>query len=144
MDNSQTTAYSPNTSLLIIDGHRIFREFMVRFLNSSSGRFLISITGRSDEGISLAGTLQPQIILLDLSMSIASGLAMIPDLRRAAPTARIIALTFYNDFVSRDDALRAGAHDFVSKQDLGTELMPAIEHHLSPCFAPSQQRGIST
>jgi DNA-binding NarL/FixJ family response regulator len=141
--SSPSAARSPRASLLLIDSHEVFRGFTIRYLNTVSDRISISTASGADDGVTLAQTLQPQIILLDLTKFVASGLAVIPYLQRAAPTAYIIALTIHDDLVTRDDALRAGAHDFLIKQRLTDQLMPAILHHLPPLSAAGRPPDIA-
>lgn len=141
MSISQATNFSDSVSLLLIEGHRRFRETMIRFLRSISDRFVVSSAGRGDEGVTLAQTLQPQIILVDLAISGASQLGVIPHLQRAAPTARIIALATYDIAGARDDALCAGAHDLLDMFTLSDELMPAIRQQLPSFFAAGELPG---
>jgi two-component system nitrate/nitrite response regulator NarL len=63
---------------------------------------------------------QPDLLLLDLSLPEKSGLDILPDVRRAAPSMRVIVVTMHLDRVLADAALAAGASGFVPK-DAGLE-----------------------
>ena len=56
----------------------------------------------------------------------AERLKAIPRLRALLPEAAIIVLTSHHDQAYREAALAAGAHDFVPKRSLDTDLLPAI------------------
>jgi DNA-binding NarL/FixJ family response regulator len=70
---------------------------------------------------------QPDVALIDLSMSDLPGLELIPQLRCAQPKMGIIALTLMDTNDYRKAALAAGADDFVSKNTMNTDLLPAIQ-----------------
>ena len=144
MSISQAKNSSESVSLLLIASQHFFRESMIRFLHSLSDRFVVSSAGRGDEGITLAQTLQPHIVLVDLAISGASQLGVIRHLQRAAPTARIIALASYNIARARDDALCAGAHALLDMFNLSDELTPAIRQQLPSFFAAGELPGHTT
>jgi len=67
------------------------------------------------EAIARAEHLQPDVILLDLSMPILTGLDALPCITAAAPAARVIAFTALSDTVVEAAVLAAGAHSFLEK-----------------------------
>jgi len=73
-----------------------------------------------------ATTLQPDLILLDLSLTGSSGLAAIPALRAVAPHSRILVLTMHDDEGYVRQALAAGANGYVLKRAADAELIAAI------------------
>ena len=75
----------------------------------------------------MAQDLEPDVALIDLSMPDLPGLELIPLLRAALPKIGIIALTLMDTEDYRKAALAAGADDFVSKDTMNIDLLPAIQ-----------------
>jgi DNA-binding NarL/FixJ family response regulator len=67
------------------------------------------------EAITEAARLQPDVILLDLSMPVLTGLDALPAIKAAAPSAHIIAFTGLSAAVVEETVLRAGADSFLEK-----------------------------
>jgi DNA-binding NarL/FixJ family response regulator len=79
------------------------------------------------EAIAQAERLQPDVILLDLSMPVLSGLEALPRLTAAAPAARVIAFTALSDTVVKAAVVAAGAHAFLGKGIPPDEITAAIK-----------------
>jgi DNA-binding NarL/FixJ family response regulator len=80
----------------------------------------------SREALAQTRALQPDMVLIDLSMPDLPGLEVIPRLRTACPKLGIIALTLLDTDHYRQAALAAGADAFVAKATLSSSLLPAI------------------
>jgi len=73
-----------------------------------------------------SGASPPDLILIDLVLPGLSGYEIIPRLHELSPEAGIIMVTMFDSDGYRKAALAAGADDFVSKQSVAGDLMPAI------------------
>lgn len=115
-------------SVMLVDDNATFVQLVARFLAEvSQGEIVVAgVAYSAEEALELAADLEPQVVLLDLVMPGMTGLEAIPYLRALLPEAAIIVLTSHHDRVYRDAALGAGAHDFVPKRSLNTDLLPAI------------------
>jgi DNA-binding NarL/FixJ family response regulator len=67
------------------------------------------------EAITQAEELQPDVILLDLSMPVLTGLEALPRIKAVAPAARVIALTGFSGSIVEEVVLCAGADHFLDK-----------------------------
>ncbi|HZT66364.1 MAG TPA: response regulator transcription factor [Acidimicrobiales bacterium] len=67
------------------------------------------------EGVSLAASAEPDVVVLDQLMPEMDGITAVPLLRQAAPGAKIIMLSALADPVARDRAMDAGADAYVEK-----------------------------
>jgi two-component system response regulator NreC len=113
------------TRILIADDHRMYREGLRALLH---GDDLEVVAEASDgrEAIRLATRHQPDIALVDISMSGLNGLDVTREVLRASPRSRVIVLTMHKDDAYVIDALRAGASGYVLKSQGFAELLQAI------------------
>ena len=70
--------------------------------------------------------LKPEIVLMDINMPVMNGIAAATEIRRMAPSTKIVFLTVHNG-----PGFRVGtkpwAHGFVPKSAAGTELIPTLQ-----------------
>jgi DNA-binding NarL/FixJ family response regulator len=113
-------------SVLLVDDNPVFLSIATQFLQTHDDLMVIGAITGGEEALLQAQDLRPDVVLVDLAMPDLSGLEIIPRLRSVLPEAGVIALTTYADDAYRRAALDAGANEFISKTDMGSELLPAI------------------
>jgi DNA-binding NarL/FixJ family response regulator len=112
--------------ILIADDHRLFAEALEVIL-SVDARIEIRGTARDGrEAVDLAAKLEPDVILMDISMPEMDGIEATEELRRRGVTAPILMLTGSNARADVDRARRAGASGYVTKDRIASELIDAI------------------
>jgi DNA-binding NarL/FixJ family response regulator len=80
-------------SALLVDDQATFRK-LVRVVLEDTTRFTIAGEANNGvEGVALAGQLQPDLVVLDLSMPRMGGLEALPLIRDASPDSKIVVLT---------------------------------------------------
>jgi DNA-binding NarL/FixJ family response regulator len=107
---------SVGTRLLIVDDHPLTRDALASLL----GQHGFTVVGEASDGgeaIELARTLQPDIILLDLTMPGLDGVSALPPLREAAPRSEIVVLTASETQENLLGAIRAGAAGYLLKTE---------------------------
>lgn len=72
------------------------------------------------------GTLQPDIVLMDISMPELNGLLAAAKLKRIQPDVKILTLTRHTDTAYLNELLQAAVSGYVLKQSAPTELLRAI------------------
>ena len=88
-----------------------------------------TVVGIAEDGmhaVDLAMNLQPDILVLDISMPLVNGIEAACRLRERASQVRIIFLTVHSDPEFVEAALGAGAFGYVLKAFVAAELVPAI------------------
>ena len=75
--------------------------------------------------------LNPDVLVIDISMPILNGLQAAQQLRSAKHSTRVVFLTVHRDEEFVDAALSAGASGYVTKSDVATDLIPAISEALA-------------
>lgn len=114
------------TRVLLADDHAVLRSGLRLLLTSQSEYEVIGEASSGTETLSLAEKLQPDLILLDLSMPALSGLDALPTLRKLVPSARILILTMHDDPQYLRQALKYGASGYVLKKAADAELLSAM------------------
>jgi DNA-binding NarL/FixJ family response regulator len=102
--------------VLIVDDHPLTRDALATLLAGND----FDVVGQASDGqeaIDLAGTLRPQLVLLDLSMPGLDGLSALPGLRDAVPDAEVIVLTASGTEDNLLAAIRAGAAGYLLKSE---------------------------
>ncbi|NOT63196.1 MAG: response regulator transcription factor [Acidobacteria bacterium] len=114
-------------SVLLVDDNLVFRNLAARFLATLPG---IEVAGTAEggaDGLLLAATLHPDLILMDLHLRNEHGLQIIPQLRTMLPQVGIIALSLLDPLGFSAATLQAGADAFVDKMTMASDLLPAIQ-----------------
>ncbi len=112
--------------ILIVDDHPAFRYGLKMLLSQESGLKVIGEAENSVSALNMAKALNPDIILLDISMPGLNGLQILPRIISAVPNAKIIMLTAFNSDEFLNEAIMAGAYGYLLKSESPTMLIDAI------------------
>lgn len=112
--------------ILLVDDHAVLRAGLRMLLDAQPDMQVVGETGDGAESIASAQALQPDVILLDLTMPKLGGLAALPRLHDAAPQARVLILSMHDDESYLRQVLSEGASGYVLKKAADTELLSAI------------------
>lgn len=124
--------------ILIADDHRVLAEALSTLLSASYDVIGIAANGR--ELITLARELNPEVIVLDISMPLLNGMEALRMLRSTGVRGKFVILTMHTDVSLASEAFRCGASAYVLKQSAAEELNAAIaaalrgRHYLSAAF----------
>lgn len=126
--------------LVVVDDHAIMREGVSAILNNEADLEVVGSAGDGKAAIDVIGKLQPDLVLIDLSMPKTDGVRAIQTMKRKFPDVRAVVLTYHKEDVHIHAALEAGADAYVLKDDGRTELLSAIRNvaagksYLSPAI----------
>ena len=102
--------------ILIVDDHPLTREALASLLEQD-GFDVVGEAADGAEALGLAARLQPDLVLLDLTMPGLDGLAALPRLRDAAPGCEVVVLTASGTEENLLAAIRAGAAGYLLKSE---------------------------
>ncbi|HYZ82648.1 MAG TPA: response regulator transcription factor [Solirubrobacteraceae bacterium] len=105
--------------VLLCDDAEGFRALMRSSLADDPAIEIVGEAGDGEEGVQATAELQPDVVLLDMSMPRMGGMQAIPRIRRSAPGTSIIGLSSLSAARMRGPSIEIGAHDYLEK---GTEL----------------------
>jgi DNA-binding NarL/FixJ family response regulator len=114
------------TRILLVEDHRILREGLRAILAAQPDFAVVGEGGDGLEAIRLARALQPDLVLLDLSMPRMNGLDALKEIKRVAPGARVLILTAQRGDEYVRGALAAGADGYLVKDLSAGELVVGV------------------
>lgn len=130
--------------ILIVDDHEIVREGLETLLGEEQGVEVVGQAGNGLEALSLAATLKPDLVLMDLVMPEMDGIEATRRLRQANSGCQVLVLTSYIDDYRVREAIEAGAIGYVMKDVLKADLLRAIRTAArgEPALHPEAQRQL--
>jgi two-component system response regulator NreC len=112
--------------ILIADDHAIVRTGLRELLRADSALDVVGEAADGDEALRLAGTLLPDLVLLDITMPPENGIKTAIRLKEQFPKIVLLFLTMHEDEGLLHEALRAGASGYVIKRAEESEILRAI------------------
>lgn len=129
-DSPQASPRVGRARVLLVDDHPITRQGLRAVLTQQVG---VEVCGESDnaaDALEAASRLQPDIVILDVSLRATNGLQLVKPLQDRAPSTRVLMVSMHDENIYADRALRAGAAGYVMKQEAGEKIAIAVEHLL--------------
>ena len=117
---------TPLIRILSADDHPLLRSGIGALIATQPDMRLVAEAATGSEAVRLHREVTPDVTLMDLQMPDMSGLDAITAIKSETPSARIIVLTTYSGDVLAQRALKAGAHAYVLKSLVRTEILNTI------------------
>lgn len=125
--------------ILIVDDHPLIREGISAILGRQSDMEVCGEASDVNEAIAQIARLQPDLVILDISLKAGTGLDVIKQLRPAQRTrennnsvgVKILVHSMYEDSLYAERVLQAGAMGYVNKQESPVVLIAAVRRVLS-------------
>jgi DNA-binding NarL/FixJ family response regulator len=117
--------------VVIADDHDIVREGIRRILTRLRPKWEISgEAGNGEDAVKLVRSLQPDIVVLDVTMPGMTGLEAARQISRMNLACRILIFTVHDSDWIRTEVRNAGAQGYVQKSQVARDLVTAIERIL--------------
>jgi DNA-binding NarL/FixJ family response regulator len=114
-------------TIVLIDDQAIVRAAFKSLLERNPNFRVIGDAGDARTGIDLVQRLQPDVVVLDITMPGLSGIDAVVPLKKAVPTTRVLMASQHEGMKFVQQALQAGADGYLSKDSEPEELALAIE-----------------
>ena len=118
---------SKKIKIVLVDDHAVVRAGVKRLLEQED---LFEVTGEAESGekaYQLFGELNPDVMVMDLSMPGMGGLEAIRRILMRYEKAKILVLSMHEDFSFAKQALKLGAKGYLIKNTLGDDLVKSIQ-----------------
>jgi len=128
-------------NLLLVDDHSLIRAGVRALVLDIPGYAVIGEANDGSQLLEMVEQLNPDIVLLDISMKETGGLEALQRLKRVRPQSKVLILSMHTDPALIMQALESGAHGYLLKDTTATELEHALEalrnneRYLSPAIA---------
>ncbi len=139
MDSGQQLSADRKITLLVADDHAIVRRGLITLLSLNER---MQVVGEAEDGraaVELAARLEPDVVLMDISMPVLNGLEATRQIRKQLPDVKILILTAHDNEEYVLDVVRSGANGYVLKNSSAEDLFYAIQsvHSGHAFFSPS-------
>jgi DNA-binding NarL/FixJ family response regulator len=118
------------TRVLLADDHTMLRQSLRRAL-TENGLDVVGEAGDGEAAARLAIDLQPDVVLMDVSMPVLDGVEATRVIRDRAPAVQVVILTMHADKGVLDRALRAGAVGYLVKDCTMEEVVRTVQQAAS-------------
>jgi two-component system, NarL family, nitrate/nitrite response regulator NarL len=122
----EAAAVSNKIRVLIADDHPLFAETLTALLATEPRIEVVGTAGDGKEAVRLWRKLEPDVILMDISMPVMDGFEATRRIRKEHDDACVLMLTGSNSRTDVDRARKAGAAAYVTKDRIAAELIEAI------------------
>jgi len=112
--------------ILVVDDNSFMREAVTGLLNGEDGFEVCAQADSGHEAVQLTDQLNPDVIVMDLSMPEMDGIEATILIRQSQPDAKIVALSMHDNELMRNRMHAAGAAAYINKDALSEELIQAI------------------
>jgi DNA-binding NarL/FixJ family response regulator len=130
--------------LIIVDDHIFMRDLMARTIARQRSRYaVLAAVGTAAEAKAACGKFQPDLLILDINLPDQSGIDALPELKRIAPSTRVLLCTGFPTDDRIADLASSGAHGFVEKTNTWDEFLQAVERvSQGEYYFSSRNRGL--
>lgn len=119
-------AAAEGARIIIVDDHAVVREGLERILAKCADLEVVGTASSGEEALILAAALEPDLVLLDLSLPGMHGLEVLSALQDSDNPPRVVVLTIHDDDDIVLGAVRGGAQGYVLKNATRDELLAAV------------------
>jgi signal transduction histidine kinase/ActR/RegA family two-component response regulator len=128
-DNEHEEEIKKNTAIkvMIADDHAVMRQGLASLLQNQPDIFIAGEASDGEQAVELALKLRPDVILMDVSMPVMSGMEATRRINIKAPEIVVIALSMHASEEVRKSMIDAGAREYLLKDRPASELLSAIK-----------------
>src|SRR5688500_15131476 len=112
--------------VILADDHQMMREGLRLLVNSQDDMEVVGEAENGEVAVVLAQKLQPDVVVMDISMPEMNGLKATQCLMRSCPKIKVLILTRHTDDGYLQQLLQSGSSGYVLKQSASDELVRAI------------------
>lgn len=126
-------------TVLLADDHAVVRKGLRFLLEQSDGVEVIAEASDGREAVSLAQSLHPDLVIIDIQMPNLNGIDAAGQILKAHPETAVIILSMYSDESYILRALNAGAKAYLLKDSVETDILAAVRAVTNgkPFFSPA-------
>jgi DNA-binding NarL/FixJ family response regulator len=113
--------------ILVADDHEAVRKGVCAILGARQGVEVCGEAENGKEAIEKATTLEPDLIILDITMPVLSGFEAAREIRKLLPQVPILILSMHESSQLIEEAKKIGVRGYVTKTQVGGTLLQAVD-----------------
>jgi DNA-binding NarL/FixJ family response regulator len=114
------------TSVLLVDDHDVVRHGVAAVLGRDSDFVVIGEARNAEDALLLVRSRRPDLVLMDIALPGISGLEATANIAHRYPHSKVVIFSVYSDEQSIHKAAEAGAHGFLTKSGMLSEMLKAL------------------
>lgn len=122
---------APRSRVLVVDDHQIVRQGLAHLIDQEAD---LAVCGEAEDlpsAMRLVSELEPDVIIVDLSLKGASGIDLIKEVHRRQSAIPLLVLSMHEEAFHVERALRAGASGYLTKQEASEKILIALRRVLA-------------
>ena len=117
--------------IFLVEDHPVFRDGLSKLLDAENDLIVCGEAGDAQEALKAIAELKPDLVVVDIGLPGKSGLELIKDIRAAKLSAKLLAVSMFEEAVYAQRVLRAGGDGYVMKQEDPEVIVLAIRDVLA-------------
>ena len=123
---TETKPSVARSRILIVDDHALVREGMQRILEAEADMEVAGTAGSTSEALTLVETVDPDVVVSDLTLPDQSGLELIKNLKALHPKLPVLVVSMHDERVYAERVLSAGGRGYLMKDSAVGNISAAI------------------
>ena len=116
--------------VLIVDDHPIVRQGLRRLIDQERDLAVCGEAETAREATAVIRTLEPDVVVVDISLKQGDGIELVRDARARCPTLPILVLSMHDETIYAERLLAAGANGYIMKQAASDQFLMALRRVL--------------
>src|ERR1700750_1445477 len=118
-------------TILIVEDHLLLRETWTQVIHAESDYQVVGLAESGEKALSLAATLRPNIVMMDINLPGLNGIETTKLLLQKVPETKVIAVSLFENLQYVRAMLKAGALGYLTKNASTKELIAACDEVLA-------------
>jgi DNA-binding NarL/FixJ family response regulator len=138
-ESSSSKSQNGTYKVLIVDDHPVVRQGLRLIINNAPE---MQVCGEADcmtEAIKVFRAMNPDLVVIDVSLKDCSGIELIKELKAIDPNAKLLVWSMHDESLFAERAVRAGALGFINKEESTDRVLDAMRHVLRGKIYLSEQ-----
>jgi DNA-binding NarL/FixJ family response regulator len=117
--------------VFLVDDHPLVREWLTTLINQQKDLVVCGEADDAPRALQAIESLQPDVAVVDVTLTSGSGIELVKDLKRVAPKVAVVVLSMHDEALYAERAFRAGARGYVMKRETTRKIIAAIHEVLN-------------
>jgi DNA-binding NarL/FixJ family response regulator len=123
---AQSSPLTKKHKVLLVDDHPVVRQGLALLIGREPDLLVCGEADGAHSAFQAIETLQPDIVVLDISLAGPDGLDVLKEIRARSGSLPVLILSMHDESIYAERALRAGANGYIMKQEATEKVLIAI------------------